>query len=139
MPFRRPDWIGNFKTMTSRYCLPLTPGEFAKRFPWVQLYHRSMKVHCATFQPNTGGGTSKDNDSLRHSTEKIVTANVMRGGDTRRPSGCHLCPERIFGIFSCGKSRGDQAGRDIELKALPFPGPQLRPASGFGNVRVPAG
>ena len=140
--FGVPDWLGDFQN-------PDFPGHFAdyarafaRRFPWVQLYTPINEMYiCATFSARYGWWNEQltDRPALRHRAQ--AHRQGQRAGDARDPRGAarrDLRPERVVRVFPRREPGGDQAGRDLQLEALPVARPQLRPARRLRDVRVPA-
>ena len=131
--FGVPDWIGDFQNPDfPEHVRRATPRAFAERFPWVQLYTPVNEMFiCAQFSGQaTAGGTSR---APRDRTFVTALKHICQGqcaghaGDPEGPARRDLHPERVLGIFPRREPRGDQAGRDRELQALPLARPELRP------------
>lgn len=78
--FGLPDWIGNFQNPDLPRLFSVYAGDFARRFPWVQLYTPMNEMFiCATFSALYGWWNEQlSNDrafvtALKH----IVKANVL--------------------------------------------------------------
>ena len=78
--FGLPDWMGNFQNPDLPRLFSVYAGEFARRFPWVQLYTPMNEMFiCATFSALYGWWNEQlTNDrafvtALKH----IVKANVL--------------------------------------------------------------
>ena len=75
-----PDWIGNFQNPDFPRLFAAYAGEFAERFPWVQLYTPINEMFiCAVFSAKYGwwNEQKKDDTSFVTALKHIVKANVM--------------------------------------------------------------
>ncbi|MCL4766084.1 MAG: family 1 glycosylhydrolase [Hyphomicrobiaceae bacterium] len=78
--FGVPDWIGNFQNPDFPQLFATYAGEFAQRFPWVQLYTPVNEMFiCATFSASYGWWNEQKTDDRSFVTalKHIVAANVL--------------------------------------------------------------
>src|SRR3954465_978705 len=78
--FGVPDWIGNFQNPEFPDLFATYAGDFARRFPWVQLYTPVNEMFiCATFSAAYGWWNEQlsDDRSFVTALKHIVKANVL--------------------------------------------------------------
>ena len=78
--FGVPDWIGNFQNPEFPALFAAYAGDFAKRFPWVQLYTPVNEMFiCATFSAAYGWWNEQESNDRAFVTalKHIVKANVL--------------------------------------------------------------
>ena len=78
--FGVPDWIGNFQNPDFPRLFAAYAGEFAERYPWVQLYTPINEMFiCAVFSAKYGwwNEQKKDDSSFVTALKHLVKANVM--------------------------------------------------------------
>jgi beta-glucosidase/6-phospho-beta-glucosidase/beta-galactosidase len=78
--FGVPDWIGNFQNPDFPECFAAYAGDFARRFPWVQLYTPVNEMFiCATFSAAYGWWNEQETSDRAFVTalKLIVKANVL--------------------------------------------------------------
>ena len=78
--FGVPDWVGNFQNPDFPRLFAAYAGDFAERFPWVQLYTPINEMFiCAVFSAKYGwwNEQKKDDKSFVTALKHIVKANVM--------------------------------------------------------------
>jgi beta-glucosidase/6-phospho-beta-glucosidase/beta-galactosidase len=78
--FGVPDWIENFQNPDFPKLFAAYAGEFAERFPWVQLYTPINEMFiCSVFSAKYGwwNEQKKDDKSFITALKHIVRANVM--------------------------------------------------------------
>jgi len=78
--FGVPDWIGNFQNPDFPRLFAAYAGEFAERYPWVQLYTPINEMFiCAVFSAKYGwwNEQKKDDRSFVTALKHIVRANIM--------------------------------------------------------------
>lgn len=78
--FGVPDWIGNFQNPDFPQLFALYAGEFAERYPWVQLYTPVNEMFvCAVFSAMYGWWNEqlKTDHAFVTALKHIVKANVM--------------------------------------------------------------
>jgi beta-glucosidase/6-phospho-beta-glucosidase/beta-galactosidase len=81
--FGVPDWIGNFQNPDFPDLFAAYAREFAKRFPWVQLFTPVNEMYiCAVFSARYGWWNEqlKDDRSFVTALKHIVKANVLAMG-----------------------------------------------------------
>ncbi|HEX8382898.1 MAG TPA: family 1 glycosylhydrolase [Sphingomonas sp.] len=96
--FGVPDWIGDFQNPDFPALFGVYAGEFARRYPWVQLYTPVNEMFiCATFSARYGwwneqGTTDR---TFVNALKNIVKANVlaMRGILLARPDAIFIQSE----------------------------------------------
>jgi len=78
--FGVPDWIGNFQNLDFPELFAAYAGNFARRYPWVQLYTpvNEMMV-CAIFSAHLGWWNEQltDDRSFVTALKNIVKANIL--------------------------------------------------------------
>ena len=92
--FGVPDWIGNFQNGDFPELFAVYAREFAKRYPWVQLYTPVNEMYiCATFSARYGWW----NEQLR-SDRGFVTAlkNIVRANVRAMQEIVTIRPDAIF-------------------------------------------
>ncbi len=78
--FGVPDWVGNFQNSDFPELFAGYAGDFARRFPWVQLYTPVNEMFiCATFSAAHGWWNEQlsDDKSFVRALHNIVKANVL--------------------------------------------------------------
>jgi beta-glucosidase len=78
--FGVPDWIGNFQNPDFPGLFATYAADFARRFPWVQLYTPVNEMFiCATFSALYGWWNEQKTDDISFVTalKNIVKANVL--------------------------------------------------------------
>ena len=78
--FGVPDWIGNFQNPDFPQLFATYAGEFAERYPWIQLYTPVNEMFiCAMFSAKYGwwNEQAKDDRSFVTALKNIVRANVL--------------------------------------------------------------
>ncbi len=78
--FGVPDWVGNFQNPDFPALFGRYAGEFARRFPWVQLYTPVNEMYiCALFSARYGWWNEQlqNDQSFVTALKHIVKANVM--------------------------------------------------------------
>ena len=78
--FGVPDWVGNFQNPDFPDLFAVYAGDFARRFPWVQLYTPVNEMFiCATFSAAYGWWNEQlsDDRSFVTALKHIVKANVL--------------------------------------------------------------
>ncbi len=78
--FGVPDWIGNFQNSDFPELFKVYANDFAKRFPWVQLYTPVNEMYiCATFSARYGWWNEQmtSDGSFVTALKHIVKANVL--------------------------------------------------------------
>jgi beta-glucosidase len=78
--FGVPDWIGNFQNPDFPQLFALYAGEFAERYPWIQLYTPVNEMFiCAVFSAKYGWWNEQlsSDQSFVTALKHIVKANVM--------------------------------------------------------------
>ncbi len=78
--FGVPDWIGNFQNPDFPQLFALYAGEFAERYPWIQLYTPINEMFiCAVFSARYGWWNEQltTDRSFVTALKHIVKANVM--------------------------------------------------------------
>jgi beta-glucosidase len=78
--FGVPDWIGNFQNSDFPRLFAAYARDFAKRFPWLQLYTPINEMYiCATFSARYGWWNEQlsDHKSFVTALKNIVKANVL--------------------------------------------------------------
>jgi beta-glucosidase/6-phospho-beta-glucosidase/beta-galactosidase len=78
--FGVPDWLGNFQNPDFPALFAAYAGDFARRFPWVQLYTPVNEMFiCATFSAAYGWWNEQrhDDHSFITALKHIVKANVL--------------------------------------------------------------
>ena len=78
--FGVPDWVGNFQNPDLPALFAVYAGDFARRFPWVQLYTPVNEMFiCATFSAAYGWWNEQlsDDRSFVTALKHIVKANVL--------------------------------------------------------------
>ena len=78
--FGVPDWIGNFQNPDFPQLFALYAGEFAERYPWIQLYTPINEMFiCAVFSAKYGWWNEQltTDHSFVTALKHIVKANVM--------------------------------------------------------------
>ena len=128
--FGVPDWIGNFQNPDFPRLFAAYAGEFAERFPWVQLYTPINEMFiCAVFSAKYGWWNEQlKDDRVRHRAE--APRQGQRHGDDRDPQAParrDLHSDRIVGIFSRRQPGAIGRAEVLEPDALPLARSQLRP------------
>ena len=115
---------------------------------------RSASRGCSSTRRSTRCSSAPPSRPLRlveraaaRATAAFVTAlkHIVQGqragdaGDPRGPARRDLHPERVVGVLPRREPGRDQAGRDLQRRAVPVARPELRPPRRLGDVRVPAG
>ncbi len=78
--FGVPDWVGNFQNQDFPDLFGVYAGDFARRFPWVQLYTPVNEMFiCATFSAAYGWWNEQlsDDRSFVMALKNIAKANVL--------------------------------------------------------------
>src|SRR5437764_508657 len=78
--FGAPDWLGNFQNPDFPRLFAAYAGEFAERYPWVQLYTPINEMFiCAVFSAKYGwwNEQQKDDKSFVTAIKHLVMANIM--------------------------------------------------------------
>ncbi len=78
--FGVPDWVGNFQNPEFPALFAVYAGDFARRFPWVQLYTPINEMFiCATFSAAYGWWNEQRSDDRSFVTalKHIAKANVL--------------------------------------------------------------
>jgi beta-glucosidase/6-phospho-beta-glucosidase/beta-galactosidase len=78
--FGVPDWIGNFQNPDFPALFEQYARDFARRFPWVQLYTPVNEMYiCATFSARYGWWNEQatDDRSFVNAVKYLVKANVL--------------------------------------------------------------
>ena len=78
--FGVPDWVGNFQNSDFPELFAVYARDFAKRYPWVQLYTPVNEMYiCATFSARYGWWNEQMSSDLGFVTalKHIVKANVL--------------------------------------------------------------
>src|SRR5881227_3400661 len=78
--FGVPDWMGNFQNPDFPRLFAAYAGEFAERYPWVQLYTPINEMFiCAVFSAKYGwwNEQKKDDKSFVTAIKHLVKANIM--------------------------------------------------------------
>ena len=92
--FGVPDWIGNFQNPEFPALFAVYAADFARRFPWVQLYTPINEMFiCATFSAAYGWWNEQlsDDRSFVTALKHIVKANVLA-----MRAILHIRPDAIF-------------------------------------------
>ena len=96
--FGVPDWIGNFQNPDFPALFARYAGDFARRFPWVQLYTPINEMFiCATFSAKYGWWNEQGttDQTFVNALKNIVRANIcaMRAILTVRPDAIFIQSE----------------------------------------------
>ena len=78
--FGVPDWVGNFQNGDFPQLFAKYAGDFARRFPWVQLYTPVNEMYiCAMFSARYGWWNEQKSDERSFVTalKHVVRANVL--------------------------------------------------------------
>ncbi len=140
--FGIPDWMGNFQNPDFPRLFAAYAGEFAERFPWVQLYTPINEMFiCAVFSAKYGWWNEQKKDDLSFVTaiKHIVKANVMGMIEIlKRRHDAIFIQSESSEYYHADSPGSDRPRRSAEPDALPEPRPQLRPARRQRHVPVPA-